>query len=176
MDELLTFLFAAAVHFSGLPPTDARPPVQAMPYDKMLVEICADLKAEVRPLLAQYDQCAQSHAMRPSACDDLKSEADHYDQCLRQRGLMAAFIIEEHRIVYRDELNLEDDSDNSFLVHEYVHALQSHRYGDRVFETCAGVMSSEKQAYAAQQRYLQSRGQLLKVGDRLRYITCDDIR
>ena len=176
MDELLAFLFAAAVQFSGLPATDVRPPITAMPYDEMLVEICADSAADAPFLLAQYRQCARSHRMMSSVCDEMKSANGQVDQCTRQHGLVAAYLIEQHRIVYRDELDLEDDTDNSFLVHEYVHALQSSHFGDRIFETCEGVMSSEKQAYAAQQQYLKSRGQLLRVGDRLRFVTCSDIR
>jgi hypothetical protein len=176
MDELLASLLAAAIHFSGLPPIDAGPPVKAMPYDAMLVEVCADLRADHAFLLMQYRQCATHHQLTLGSCDELKSKTDRYEQCTHQHGLVAAFIIGQHRIVYRDDLNLDDDTDNSFLVHEYVHALQSHYFGDQMFETCEGVMAAEKQAYAAQQQYLQARGQLLGVGDRLRQITCRDIR
>ena len=175
MDELLASLLAAAIHFSGLPPIEAGPPVQAMPYQEMLLDICADEKAEVPMLLAQYRQCAESHRMMMTVCDELKSETQRYDQCTQQSGLVAAYIIEQRRIVYRDDLNLDNDTDNSFLVHEYVHALQSRFFGDQLFETCQGVIAAEKQAYAAQQRYLRSRGQLLRVGDRLRLVSCRDI-
>jgi hypothetical protein len=175
MDELLASLLAAAIHFSGLPPIDAGPPVQAMPYDAMLAEICADMRGDHASLLTQYRQCAASHQLMLGACEELKTKTGRYDQCVHQQGLAAAFIIAQHRIVYRDDLNLDDDTDNSFLVHEYVHALQSHHLGDQVFASCAGVMAAEKQAYAAQQQYLRSRGQLLAVGDRLRLVTCSDI-
>lgn len=176
MDELLASLLAAAIQFSGLPPIPAGPPVQAMPYQEMLLEICADERAEVPLLMAQYRQCTERHRMMMTVCDELKSETERYEQCTHQSGLVAAFVIEQHRIVYRDDLNLDSDTDNSFLVHEYVHALQSRHFGDQVFETCQGVMAAEKQAYAAQQKYLRSRGQLLRVGDRLRLLTCNDIR
>jgi hypothetical protein len=175
MDELLSVLFAAAVQFSGLPAISKLPPVQAMPYGAMLQEVCADLKDEIPALRAQYDSCVRSHKIMPLTCAALNYEAGKYDRCMRQGGLMAAYIIEQRRIVYRDELDLENDSDNSFIVHEYVHALQEHYFGDQMFENCQGVMSAEKQAYRAQQRYLQSRGQLLRVGDRLRFVTCNDV-
>ncbi len=175
MDELLASLLAAAIHFSGFPPTVAGPPVQAMPYQEMLLDICADEKAEVPMLLAQYRQCAERHQMMATVCDELKSETQRYEQCTQQSGLVAAYIIEQHRIVYRDDLNLDNDADNSFLVHEYVHALQSRFFGDQLFESCQGVIAAEKQAYAAQQKYLRSRGQLLRVGDRLRMVSCRDI-
>lgn len=175
MDELLASLLAAAIQFSGLPPIETLPPVKAMPYQAMLVEICADERAEVPMLLAQYRQCAEQHRMMATVCDGLKFEADRQDQCTQQSGLVAAYLIEQRRIVYRDDLDLDNDADNSFLVHEYVHALQSQYYGERVFETCQGVMAAEKQAYATQQKYLHSRGELLRVGDRLRLVTCRDI-
>lgn len=175
MDELLASLLAAAIQFSGLPPIDRLPPVQAMPYQAMLVEICADERAAVPMLLAQYRQCAEQHRMMTTVCDGLKLEADRHDQCTQQRGLVAAYLIEQRRIVYRNDLNLDNDTDNSFLVHEYVHALQSQYFGEQMFDTCLGVMAAEKQAYAAQQKYLRSRSQLLRVGDRLRLVTCRDI-
>lgn len=175
MDELLASLLAAAIQFSGLPPIETLPPVQAMPYQAMLVEICADERAEVPMLLAQYRQCADQHRMMTAVCDGLKDEADRQKQCTQQHGLVAAYLIEQRRIVYRNDLDLDNDSDNSFLVHEFVHALQSQYFGDQMFETCHGVMAAEKQAYAAQQKYLHSRSQLLRVGDRLRFVTCRDI-
>lgn len=175
MDELLASLLAAAIQFSGLPPIDTLPPVQAMPYQAMLGEICTDERADVPMLLAQYRQCADQHRMLTAVCDDLKDEADRQKQCKQQHGLVAAYLIEQQRIVYRDDLDLDNDSDNSFLVHEFVHALQSQYFGKQMFETCRGVMEAEKQAYAVQQDYLHSRSQLLRVGERLRFVTCRDI-
>lgn len=175
MDELFGFLFAAAVQFSGLPAIDGWPPVQAMPYEEMLQEICADLEDDLPRLEAQHEGCIHSHRMLPAACDGLEHEARKYERCTGQKGLMAAYIIEQRRIVYRDELDLGNDADNSFVVHEFVHALQQHHYGDRMFETCQGIMAMERQAYAAQQAYLKSRGQLLRVGERLRFVGCGDL-
>lgn len=175
MDELLSLLFAAAVQFSGLPAIDGRPPLQAMPYGEMLQEICADLEGERPRLEAQHDGCIRSHLMQPAACDGLEYEAGKYARCTHQKGLMAAYIIEQRKIVYRDELDLGNDIDNSFIVHEFVHALQQYHYGDRIFDTCRGVMTMERQAYAAQQAYLKSRGQLLRVGERLRFVSCGDL-
>lgn len=176
-EELLKFLFAAAVRFSGLPAMDERPPIAAMPYQEMLLEICADQKGDARILQAQYDRCLNEHAANPGECGKQKPESQlrQYQQCVSQHGLVAAYLIEQDRIVYRADLDLDSDADNSFIVHEFVHALQRHYFGDRMFETCQGVMFLEKQAYGAQQRYLKSRGQLLRVGDRLRYVTCNDL-
>lgn len=175
MDELLHLLFAAAVQFSGLPASGGLPPVQAMPYDEMLQAVCADLEEDAARLEAKYEGCVRAHRMLPSACDGLGREAGQHERCTRQQGLVAAYLIEQGRIVYRDELDLDNDTDNSFIVHEFVHALQQRHYGDRLFDTCEGVMTMERQAYAAQQAYLKARGQLLRVGERLRYVTCSDV-
>lgn len=176
MDELLSWLFAAAVQLSGLPAMETRPAVTAMPYQALLREICGDLKAESPRLLAEFNRCATTHAMLPAACEPLKPDPRPYQQCTRQQGLMAAYIVDERRIVYRDDLNLDNDIDNSFLVHEFVHALQDHAQRGRLFETCADVIAAERQAYAVQQKYLRARGQLLRVGDRLRWVSCEGIR
>lgn len=175
MDELLGLLFAAAVQFSGLPANDGPPPVQALPYEQMLQEVCADLKGALPHLKAQHQGCVRSHRMRPTVCDGLEHEAGKYARCTHQQGLVAAYIIDQRRIVYRQDLDLGNDADNSFIVHEFVHALQQHHYGDRIFESCRSVMAMERHAYAAQQAYLESRGQLLRVGERLRFVGCGDL-
>jgi hypothetical protein len=144
MNELLASLMAAAIQFSGLPPIDTLPPVKAMPYRAMLVEVCAEERAEVPMLMAQYRQCTAQHRMRTAVCDELKVEANRHNQCMRQRGLVAAYLIEQRRIVYRDDLNLDNDADNSFLVHEFVHALQRQFFGEQMFKTCWGVTSTRR--------------------------------
>ncbi len=176
MDELLALLMSAAVQLSGLPALLEQPQVTAMPQQSMMIEICADLREESKRMLAQYDRCAHDPAVRREKCEELKPDPRPYEQCTRQSGLVAAYIIEQHRIVYRDDLNLENDADNSFIVHEFVHALQDAYYGGRLFASCAGVIAAEQEAYAVQQRYLHSRGQLLRVGERLRMVGCEGIR
>lgn len=167
MDELLQALFIAAIELSGLPAIETRPPVEAMPYAAMLQVVCADLEA---PRAAG----AAAEWRLPTS---LRSDAGppRYQDCLAQRGLVAAYLPEELRIVYRDNLDLTDDIDNSFIVHEFVHALQVDQRGSRLFDSCLGVIAAEKEAYAVQQKYLQSRGQLFRVGDRLRFVTCNTI-
>lgn len=175
MDELLAVLLSAAVHFSGLPAVGEPPAIRALPYASMLREVCADIEQESRDLQTQYRDCARFHPMLPAACDGLRSGAGKYQQCLHQHGLMAAYMLDQHKIVYRDDLDLNNDADNSFIVHELVHALQAHHFGPRIFDSCQSALASERQAYRVQQQYLKSRGQLLQVGDRLWFVTCNDL-
>lgn len=176
MEELLAWLFMTAIQLSGLPAMAERPEVTAIPYPALLREVCGDVQAESRRLLAEYDRCTASHVMRPAVCDHLRTAAKSYAQCTRQRGLMAAYLVDTRRIIYRDDLNLDNDIDNSFIVHEFVHALQDHAQRRPLFDTCADTLAAERQAYAVQQAYLRSRGKMLRVGERLRQIGCDDLR
>lgn len=176
MDELLAWLFAAAVQFSGLPTFEPRPTVTAMPYASMLRELCDDQLVELRRMFARYATCALGSALRPQRCAMLQPDSTSYSRCVGQHGLVAAYLIEQRRIVYRDDLDLQNDADNSFIVHEFVHALQDRATGGRQFVGCAGALAAERQAYAVQQRYLRSRGQMLRVGDRLRGVGCAELR
>ena len=103
-------------------------------------------------------------------CEDVELKSE----CKRQTGLQAAYMVKTHKILYRDDLNIDDSFDNSFLVHEYVHALQAHEYGDEIFDTCKSVFLMEKQAYGVQQSYLNKVGTFARVGDKLRFFHCPD--
>lgn len=171
MDDLLQVLFAAAVELSGLPEMAERPAVDALPHAEMMRAVCAELKPPAKawalPEQLVPVQLAD-HALSPLA-------TKRYDTCLAQRGLVAAYLPGQFRIVHRESLDLADDADNSFIVHEFVHALQEHQQGERLFDTCSHVLANEREAYAVQQQYLRSRGQLLRVGERLRLVTCENI-
>lgn len=91
------------------------------------------------------------------------------DRC---RGLAAVYDTETKNIYLNNSLNLLNDTDNSFLVHEYVHALQHQKYGDNMWNTCEDSKQIEEQAYAVQNKYLKSRGQLFKAGAALRWFNC----
>jgi hypothetical protein len=146
MAELLQILFLAAIQFSGL--QGVQPPVAALHHHEMMLQVCADL-----------------------------AQTPDYQDCVNQHGLVAAYIIEQHRVVYdMDNLNLNDDTDNSYVVHEFTHSLQAQTHGDGIFTTCEGVFAAEKEAYFVQQKYLKSRSQFRRVGDRLRYITCESLK
>jgi hypothetical protein len=99
-------------------------------------------------------------------------EVTDIEGCLNQRGLVAAYLPATKMIVYRDTLDLDNNSDNSFLVHEYVHALQYADHGETAFNGCQEVYNAEREAYSIQQQYLHRTGQFLRVGEILRFFHC----
>ena len=62
----------------------------------------------------------------------------------------------------------------SFVLHEFVHALQYARHGERMFSDCATRRASEQQAYDVQDAYLQRRGVLLRVASQMWWWRCPD--
>jgi hypothetical protein len=98
--------------------------------------------------------------------------------CAKRPGrcisLMAAFDTNSYRILVSNSLDLNDQRDNSFLVHEIVHVLQFKHAGTRKFTSCRAVVSSEHQAYAAQNRYLMANGRVGQEGSTLRYVRCPE--
>jgi hypothetical protein len=88
------------------------------------------------------------------------------------RSLMAVYDTDRQEVLYRDSLDLRDETDQSFVVHEFVHHLQHQREGDGLFEDCARVVAAETQAYAAQNRYLAYFRQWRRVGEMLRFMHC----
>lgn len=88
------------------------------------------------------------------------------------RTLIAVYDTDRREIFYRDTLDLRDETDQSFIVHELVHFLQHRRDGDDLFADCTRVMAAEAQAYAAQNRYLTHFRQWRRVGEMLRFTHC----
>jgi hypothetical protein len=89
------------------------------------------------------------------------------------RSLVSFYSTKEEAIFYIDSLDLGDDTDLSFIVHELVHHLQYSAQGDSLFSTCQKVMTTETQAYAVQNKYLAHFKQWRRVGDAIRFIHCD---
>lgn len=175
MEDLLASLFSAAVLLSGLPAGGSPPPVAGLPYRRMLEELCAPLREGARSARAARVRCVRDHSMRPQICDQEFPPADPHARCMGQRGLVAAYVIGDGRIVYRDDLDLRHDADNSFIVHEFVHALQDRASGGHAFDSCSATLEAERQAYRVQRDYLRARGQMMRVGERLREVHCEDL-
>jgi hypothetical protein len=92
------------------------------------------------------------------------------EKCAR---VAAAFEPGDYTIYLRDTLDLEDPSDNSFLVHELVHLLQWKRDGDAVFGSCERALESEREAYRVQNAYLKQHGRLARHGHALTFASCE---
>ena len=87
-------------------------------------------------------------------------------------GMVAIFDTDRYQILIRDSLDLENPSDNSFLLHELVHVLQYKAGGDSIFADCPTTMKTETEAYRVQNVYLGMEGQFMRVGDALAFMTC----
>ncbi len=90
------------------------------------------------------------------------------------RGLVAVYDTDLRRILYVNTLDMSDPTDQSFIVHELVHALQHQQRGDALHASCAAVVESERQAYAVQNRYLTEFRQWQRVGEVVRFMHCAD--
>ncbi len=90
------------------------------------------------------------------------------------RGLVAVYDTDLRRILYVNTLDMSDPTDQSFIVHELVHALQHQQRGDALHASCAAVVESEREAYAVQNRYLAEFRQWRRVGKAVRFMHCAD--
>lgn len=86
--------------------------------------------------------------------------------------IVALFDTDQYRILYLEQLDPENSTDNSFLMHEIVHVLQYRQRGDAIYADCSALLQTEGQAYKAQNAYLRREGQLMRVGEVLRFTTC----
>lgn len=91
-------------------------------------------------------------------------------------NLAALFDSDGRRILLRDDLDLDNPGDNSFLVHELVHVLQHRQRGERTFAGCHETLRSEREAYLVQNRYLKREGAFLRFGEGLAFMRCADVQ
>lgn len=79
-------------------------------------------------------------------------------------------------ILVRNDMNPEDNTDRSFFVHEAIHMLQYTAKQITNIDTlsCTEMLALEKEAYLAQQRYLDRNGQLLRVTYVISRMKCAD--
>jgi len=80
------------------------------------------------------------------------------------------------RILISDELDLQESSDNSFLLHELVHVLQFRYQSGSTFASCEDTLKSEREAYRAQNAYLRRQGRLERYGDMLMHVSCAPVQ
>ncbi len=79
-------------------------------------------------------------------------------------------------ILVRGDMDPEDNTDRSFFIHEAIHMLQyvSKQITDVDALSCTEMLTLEKEAYVAQQRYLDRNGQLLRVTSVITRMQCTD--
>lgn len=87
-------------------------------------------------------------------------------------AIVALFDTDRYRILYLEQLDVDNPADNSFLMHEIVHVLQFHQKGEAIYADCTTTLRTEGEAYRAQNSYLRREGQLMRVGEVLRFTTC----
>lgn len=92
------------------------------------------------------------------------------------RNLGGAYDIEEKRILLRNDIVPEEDMISaSFLLHEFIHALQNETISDKLmFGTCSRLRLIEQEAYDAQNAFLKSEGTLFRAGIGMRMMVCPD--
>lgn len=106
--------------------------------------------------------------MEPSA---LKEEACPGDVSGCDK-LVALYDRERHQILMRSDLDLHDPSDNSFLVHEFVHVLEARHKGALYQRDCEATLRSEREAYRVQNAYLDREGRSERYGAMLEHRVC----
>ncbi len=137
--------------------------------DTQLVAYLLEAAVNITGLPAIPEEALPNFVAMPAA--EIRQEAceDGVPSC---RGIVALYDMERNRVLYRDDLDMDNPSDNSFIVHELVHVLQFHRDGHSIYKDCPALVRTERAAYAAQNDYLHRQGQLLRVGRIMRMVSC----
>ncbi len=87
-------------------------------------------------------------------------------------GLQAVYDTDSNRILVLEWGRQRGVEWESFVVHEYVHALQYAQRGAAIYATCEATRATEQQAYDVQDAYLKMHGALLRVGSRMWWWQC----
>lgn len=140
-----TALLAVAIQMSGYPPIPL-PYTKVLPYKAMMIAACSGI---------------------PDRHVDETREA-----CESRRRIASAFVMETQRVLISDRLDIESVAGASFVIHEFVHALQYAAKGAAMYDTCEHLYETEREAYHVQQRYLTENGVMMQVGRELKYLRC----
>ena len=145
--DALTALFALAIHMSGYPPIE-QPYTKVLPYKAMMIVACSGI---------------------PDRDKDETREA-----CESRRGLASVFVMQTQRVLISDRLDIDSIVGQSFVLHEYVHALQYAAKGAALYDTCEHLYQTESEAYRIQQKFLTENSVMMQVGRELKYLRCPD--
>lgn len=120
------------------------------------------LSSEQLPSIVSLSKEDLSRELCPDDPKNCQNMAAVYDTCKK-------------RILIRDDLDMNNDSDNSFLLHELIHAHQHATKGDLIYSNCKNFYETEKEAYDIQNKYLKRQGQFLRAGDYwLNHFQCNE--
>lgn len=174
MKPLRTLLLAAVVGWAASPPTGAAascPPLAAHCVDDALLTDLIGWASRFSglPAAPAHERPALQALTQPALAQRVCGE-----QARECRGLVAVYDTDRREIAYSDTLDLRDPTDQSYLVHELVHYLQHRRHGERMHLHCEAVLASEREAYAAQNRYLERFKQWRRAGEVMRFTRCPD--
>lgn len=112
------------------------------------------------PLQMEHEVCANDPA---NACREIGA---YFDQA-KGRMLVSTRLT--------DLVNSTEDI--SFLVHEYVHVLQTERKTyDQMYGTCAASSATERQAYQAQDAFLWREGKFARFSPSPEFFVCEKDR
>ena len=89
------------------------------------------------------------------------------------RSLVAVYDTDRRRVLYRSSLDMRDPTDQSFIVHELVHHLQYLHRGPAIFASCAAIVQTEREAYAAQNLYQRQFRQWQRMGEVMHFMHCE---
>jgi hypothetical protein len=137
-------------------------------------ELAADLMRWASRLSGLPDLApAEPPALVPLAPPEMQAQVcpDSPAGC---RSLVAVYDTSARRVLYRASLDMRDPTDQSYIVHELVHHLQHQHRGDAIFASCAAILESEREAYAAQNLYQQRFRQWQRMGEVTRFMHCDE--
>lgn len=153
----------------GATPPDALPVEAAVPAEDV-----APLMAEAARLSGLPPLPAESVPRVWSVSEAVLHATVCRDEGEHCHGLQAVYDTELNRVLVLEWGRQRGAEWESFVLHEFVHALQYAREGDRMFGDCASRRASEQLAYGAQDAYLQRRGVLLRVSSQMWWWQCPD--
>lgn len=122
----------------------------------------APMNTQLTPPIINLSKEELSKELCPNDPNNCYNLAAVYDTCKK-------------RILIRSDLDMENDGDNSFLLHELVHAHQHAIKGDSIYANCQNFYETEKEAYDVQNKYLKRQGQFMRAGDYwLNHFQCNE--
>ena len=145
----------------------------AISGDELYAELI-DFLYDTSSHISHYEMYPKEH--RPKILKKTKQEMqqeicpDDPNNCY---NLAAFYNTDKNEIIYDEVLDIDNNHDNSFIVHEIVHSLQFFHKGDANFKDCPATKETELEAYDVQNKYLKKMGQFAQYGDALKFLVCD---